>query len=96
MDTTIEYNAAFHSLHGASATSAGVAITAGFMWQGVLSKTATSRIICLYLAVISFAFPVLMLKMPNYHGLIQRLLYLQILGWIMVRHPEEIRSNKAR
>jgi len=95
IDPTLKYNDTFHSLHGASATLAGIAITIGFVWQGVLSKHTVSKLICFYLAIVCFAFPMLMLKMPDYQGLIQRLMYLQVLGWIMVKHPEKIMANKA-
>jgi hypothetical membrane protein len=90
LDPTVPYNALLHSLHSASATLAGISICAAFIWQGVLSKKKESKIICFYLALISFAFPMLMLAMPEFQGLIQRLMYLQILGWLLVMHPEWI------
>ena len=91
----LEYNAIFHSLHGVSATLAGIAITIGFAWQGVLSQHLASKLLCFYLAVVCFAFPILMLINPEYQGIIQRAMYLQVLGWIMVMHPERIMANKA-
>lgn len=96
IDTTLQYNAAFHGLHGASATFAGISITSGFIWQGVLTRDKASRILCFYLATICFAFPMLMLAVPAFQGLIQRTMYLQVLGWMMVMHPDRIMANKSR
>jgi hypothetical membrane protein len=95
IDPALEYNATFHSLHGASAMLAGISITIGFVWQGVLSKQTGSKLICFYLAVVCFAFPVLMLKIPEYRGLVQRLMYVQVLGWIALKYPEKIVADKT-
>ena len=86
IDTSLAFNSTFHNLHGVIATVAGTAITVGFIWQGFLMK-GKHRILCFYLAAVSLVFPLLMLTFPNYQGLIQRLMYLQILGWIWTNYP---------
>ena len=94
MDAALKYSRASHSLHGASATLAGISITVGFIWHGILSERVTSKIICMYLAVICFAFPMLMLRFPEYQGIIQRLMYVQVLGWILAMHPDMIMRGR--
>ncbi len=74
---------------------AGISITIGFVWQGVLSKQIASKLICFHLAIVCFAFPVLMLKIPEYRGLVQRLMYVQVLGWIALQYPEKIMADKT-
>jgi hypothetical membrane protein len=95
VDTALEYNATFHALHSASATLAGISLAAGFVWQGILSRTAVSRAVCLYLATACIVFPLLMLALPGYQGIIQRLMYLQFFLWIISNHPGKIMSGKS-
>jgi hypothetical membrane protein len=94
IDANIQFNSTFHSLHSASATLAGISITAGFVWQGLLAEHKTAKILCFYLALVCFAFPLLMLAQPGIQGIIQRLMYLQILAWVWVMYPEKILANK--
>jgi hypothetical protein len=46
------------------------------------------------LAGVSLGFPILMLSFPKYQGIIQRIMYLQILGWIWIKYPITL-TNQA-
>jgi len=94
MDPNIEYSTTLHNLHGILATLAGISITIGFIWQGIKSKKTISKITCFYLAIVCFAFPMLMLAQNEFQGIIQRLMYLQIFIWIWVMFPNKILANK--
>ena len=87
LDASLAYNATYHNLHGILASVAGTVITVGFIWQGFRTKK-TQRLICFYMALVAIVFPVLMLSYPNYQGIIQRAMYLQILGWLWIKYPE--------
>jgi hypothetical protein len=94
IDQSLVYSSTLHGIHSASATLAGISITVGFVWQGLLSKSAIGKTVCFYLAVVCFAFPMLMLAYGDYQGLIQRLMYLQIFAWLWVMHPDKIIAGK--
>lgn len=86
IDPSIDFNQAYHNWHGILASVAGAAITTGFVWQGFICR-GKRRYICFYLALVALLFPALMLGLPDYQGLIQRLMYLQLLGWIWLCYP---------
>lgn len=86
IDTAAAYSSAMHNLHGIVASTAGTAITAGFIWQGFRAKK-NQRVICFYMALVSVVFPLLMLSFPSLQGIIQRIMYFQILSWIWVKYP---------
>ena len=86
LDPSIAFNSTHHNLHGIIASIAGTAITIGFIWQGIRAR-GNQKIICFYMALISFGLPLLMLALPHYQGLIQRVMYLQILSWMWFRYP---------
>ena len=86
LDTTINYNSTFHDIHGIMASIAGTVITIGFIWQGFRNK-GSQRMVCFYLAAVAIVFPLLMLKIPDFQGIIQRLMYLQILAWLWMKYP---------
>jgi len=94
IDTSISYNHTFHSLHSLSATLAGISISIGFIWQGFLSLTRNQKIMYFYLATACFVFPMLMLSMSEYQGILQRLMYLQVFAWLWVMFPRNIISKK--
>jgi len=86
LDPLLDFSAMRHQLHGIVAGLAGVAITVGFIWQGIVNS-GTRRGICFYMAGVSTLLPILMLSFPSIQGVIQRLMYLQILGWLWMRYP---------
>lgn len=94
IDTSISFNHTFHRLHSLPATLAGISISIGFVWQGFLSSSMTQKAICFYLAIACFVFPMLMLTMSEYQGILQRLMYLQVFAWLWVMFPSRIISNK--
>jgi hypothetical protein len=87
LDTSLAYNPTIHSIHGIIASMAGTVITVGFIWQGFRTTKKKERILCFYMASVSIVFPLLMLSYPHYQGIIQRVMYLQILGWIWLKYP---------
>lgn len=89
LDTTLEYNSTFHNIHGVIASVAGTVITIGFIWQG-FRHNGGQRIICFYLAVVAIVFPILMINFPAFQGVIQRVMYLQILGWLWINYPKTL------
>ena len=93
--SSISYNHLFHSLHSISATLAGISISIGFVWQGLLSLNKKQKVICFYLAVACFIFPMLMLSMTDYQGIIQRIMYLQIFTWLWVMFPTNTILRKS-
>jgi len=93
LDSSQGFNAMFHNLHGIVASIAGTAITGGFIWQGFRTH-GRQRIICFYMAMIATIFPILMLSIPSHKGIIQRVMYLHILGWLWIKYPG-ILANKA-
>ena len=96
VEAALEYSSTFHALHSASATLAGISLTAGFVWQGLLPRSAISKAVCFYLAAACLAFPLLMLAMPEYRGILQRLMYLQTFLWILANHPAKVMANRSR
>jgi len=95
IDSNIPYNATAHSLHSLSATLAGISISAGFIWQGFLSRSKIQKAICFYLAIACFVFPMLMLSMNNYQGILQRIMYLQVFTWLWVMFPVRTMAKKS-
>ena len=86
IDATINFNDTFHILHGIIASVAGILITIGFIWQGFRTN-GRQRVICFYMAAIAILFPILMLTIPYYRGIIQRIMYLQVFGWLWMKYP---------
>jgi len=94
IDSSISYNHTFHSLHSLSATFAGISISIGFIWQGVLSLNKNQKLICFYLAIACFIFPMLMLSMSDYQGILQRIMYLQVFAWLWIMFPANTIPSK--
>ena len=76
---SLNFNEMYHNLHGIIASDVGTLITVGLIWQG-FRTIGVHRIICFYMAAVCLIFPALMLPFPNYQGIIQRVMYIQILG----------------
>ena len=86
MGQALVYDQTIHMLHGLSATIAGIAITIGLVWRG-LTVELLPRMTCFYMALVAMVFPLLMLEYPHYQGIIQRLMYIQLLGWLWFNYP---------
>jgi hypothetical membrane protein len=93
LDTSLNFNSTCHNIHGIIASVAGTVITVGFIWQG-FQTSGRQRIVCFYMAVVAIVFPILMLNIPNFQGVIQRLMYFQILGWLWVKYPKFLVTAK--
>lgn len=93
IDATINYNALYHDLHGINASIAGTLMTIGLLWQGFVMN-GLHRIICFYMAGVSIIFPIFMLSFPNYQGIIQRVIYFQILGWVWFKY-QDVLANQS-
>ena len=89
----VEYNILVHNTHNILAVISGFAITIGFIWQGVLSKTTIGKIICFYLAAACLIFPLLMLYISDYQGLFQRAMYAQVFIWLWFNFPKKFPDN---
>ena len=87
IDTSLIYNPTYHNIHGVIASAAGTVITIGFIWQGFRAH-GRRRIVCFYLALVAIVFPLIMLYLPYFQGVIQRVMYLQILGWLWMKYPK--------
>ena len=86
LDASQSFNIMYHNLHGIVASIAGTAITVGFIWQGFRTRGG-QRVICFYMALIATILPILMLSISGYKGIIQRVMYLHILGWLWLKYP---------
>lgn len=95
LDTTLIYNSTLHTIHGILASVAGTVICIGFIWQG-FRNDGWQRMVCFYLAVVAIVFPILMLSFPTFQGIIQRVMYLQILGWLWINYPENLLIKRSR
>ena len=95
LDTSINYNPTYHNLHGVIAGIAGTVITIGFIWQG-FRTIGKQRIVCLYMAFTAIIFPVFMLSCPDYKGIIQRVMYIQILGWLWIKYPMVLAGKQLK
>ena len=87
LNPSLNFNEMCHNLHGIIASVAGTFITVGLIWQGFRTK-GVHRVICFYMAVVCIIFPAIMLSIPNYQGIIQRVMYVQVLGWLWVSYPK--------
>ena len=92
LTATLDFNTAFHNIHGIIASVAGTVITVGFIWQG-FRKKGPQRMVCFYLAAVAIVFPLLMLNIPHFQGLIQRAMYLQILAWLWLKYPDSLTTS---
>ncbi len=89
LDASLKFNTTVHAIHGVMASVAGTVITVGFIWQG-MRNNGRQRYVCFYMAAAAILFPLLMLSAPGYQGIIQRLMYLQILGWLWIKFPDSL------
>lgn len=86
IDPSIHYSNLIHRLHSVMASGSGIAITVGFLWKAFEERSLKTRICDFYMAGICLALPMAMFAMPNYQGLIQRLMYFQVFVWLWFFH----------
>jgi lysylphosphatidylglycerol synthetase-like protein (DUF2156 family) len=87
IDPEILYNVLVHRLHSVMASASGIAVTLGFLFQGVRESTTKMRIYDFYMAGICLTLPMAMFAMPELQGLIQRLMYFQVFIWLWFFYP---------
>jgi hypothetical protein len=71
----------------ALATLSGISLTCGFVWHAVRVKSSRQRAIAWVLAAVCVGFPLLMLSVPAYQGVVQRVMYLSLFAWLWVFYP---------
>jgi len=87
IDPDIPYNELAHRLHSLMASMSGIAVTVGFLWQGLRKGIAKARVCDFYMALICLVLPMTMFAMPEFQGLIQRLMYFQVFAWLWFVYP---------
>ena len=92
IDAALNYSSALHNIHGIIASVAGTLITIGFIWQG-FRNIGWQKMACFYMAAVAIVFPLLMLNTPEFQGVIQRAMYLQILGWLWIKYPTSLTAS---
>jgi hypothetical protein len=85
----IPYDARIHEMHSVLASAGGVAVTVGFIVQGIAARDWRTRSLAFYLAAICVLMPMAMFAWPDYQGLIQRAMYLQVFAWLWFYFPEK-------
>lgn len=93
LDVSLNFNVTVHTIHGVMASIAGTVITVGFIWQG-LRNSGRQRYVCFYMAAAAVLLPMLMLSIQGFQGIIQRLMYLQILGWLWIKFPDSLGTEE--
>lgn len=88
IDPEIAYNDTVHRLHSVMASASGIAVTLGFLWQGVRESVTKIRIGHFYMAGICLTLPMAMFAMPEFQGMIQRLMYFQVFVWLWFLYPQ--------
>lgn len=83
----IPYDSGIHELHSILASAGGMAVTMGFIVQGILAKSRRAKSLAFYLAAICFLLPMGMFSWPAYQGLIQRVMFLQVFAWLWFFFP---------
>lgn len=87
IDPAIPYNGLVHRLHSVMATASGIAVTLGFLWQGFGESAMKIRLCDFYMAGICLTLPMVMFAMPEFQGLIQRIMYFQVFMWLWLLYP---------
>lgn len=87
IDPAMPYNELVHRLHSVMATASGIAVTVGFLWQGIREGITKMRVCDFYMALICLVLPMTMFVMPEFQGLIQRLMYFQVFAWLWFVYP---------
>ena len=87
INLAVPYNEIIHRLHSVMASAGGIAVTLGFLWQGLRESAIKKRIFDLYMASICLIMPMAMFSIPEFQGLIQRLMYVQVFIWMWFFFP---------
>jgi hypothetical protein len=87
ISATVPYAEWLDTAHSVFAITSGIALTVGFLWQAVVASSTAQKFISTALAIACVALPLLMLNMPQYQGLIQRVMYLLVFAWLWVFYP---------
>jgi hypothetical membrane protein len=83
----VPFNEATHIAHSVLASMAGVAVTVGLLWHGVRTRGTWRRGSAMALGALCVMLPLGMLAMPQYQGLIQRVMYLLVFAWLWACFP---------
>jgi hypothetical protein len=83
----VPYSAWLDAAHSTLATASGIALTVGFLWQAAAARPTAYRLLSAALAIVCVALPLLMLNLPGYQGLSQRVMYLLVFAWLWVFYP---------
>ncbi len=80
------------SAHSALATLSGICLTIAFAWQATKPASRGYRSVALFIAALCLVLPLLMLRLPQYQGVIQRLMYLIVFAWLWACYPARARA----
>ncbi len=95
IDPAVAYNEIIHRLHSVMASTSGIAVTLGFIWQGLKENVMQKRWIDFYMAGICLIMPMAMFAIPEFQGLIQRLMYFQVFVWLWFFFPVHLKSRRC-
>ena len=87
IDEALAYNETSHALHSVFATIAGFSFTIGAIAFGFFEKSRKGKIACFAAAVIATLLSVLMAFLPDFQGLLQRLMFMATFSWLIIFIP---------
>lgn len=87
IDPKIPYKDLIDRLHSVMANASGIAMTVGFLWQSIREHSVKIRVFDFYMGVTCLVLPMAMFALPEYQGLIQRLMYFQVFVWLWFLYP---------
>jgi len=91
----VPYAAWADRAHSILATLSGVALTVGFAWQALLARTRSYRLVVGGLAALCVGLPLLMLALPGYQGIVQRVMYAAVFSWLWVYYPRLVMPKSS-
>jgi hypothetical protein len=83
----VPYSAGIDLAHSALATTSGIALTVGFLWQAAIASHGAQKPISAALAIVCVVLPLVMLTFTQYQGLVQRIMYLLVFSWLWAYYP---------
>jgi lysylphosphatidylglycerol synthetase-like protein (DUF2156 family) len=89
IDPNLSYSVIADQLHSLMASLSGIALTIGFFWNGIFARTARMQALNFYMASICLTLPLIMFAIPEYQGIIQRLMYFQVFVWLWFFYPKQ-------
>jgi hypothetical membrane protein len=87
MTPSLPYSELTHTAHSILASLAGISITVALVWHAARAEPRWRRVVALTLAILCMALPLAMLGLPEFQGLIQRLMYLLVFLWLWRFYP---------